>query len=289
MSENAVQELAPRVRLLQKMRQFREALISECDWSADGTMRIQGTVIKYISIAQIKAALAPLFYKIGLELEATIPAPPTYLPDTRQYLVGVEFVWIDTDTGESTSSVFYGAATGDKGVVVAESYALKMYLTTKFCLADGIDPDKDGTVSSSFIPKTEKEKEEVTSKVLAKGVKPEEPKPQPKPAEKPKAEEGSITEPAPVKKADPAPAAEAVPEKVAVAPSATPKAAPAGDIPVKPVSSMQLRTIQKVVERLEESLARGEVDADYVREVKAASEACASAEDAREFITKYRS
>lgn len=292
MTEKKEPEPAPRVKLLQKMRAFREALITQYDWTADGMMKIQGATIKYISVTQIKQALAPLFHKFGLELEPTMQQP-TYIPDTRQWLVGVSFVWIDTDTGETLESTFYSAAMGDKGIVVAESYALKMYLTTKFCLADGIDPDREGTATqtSSFVPRSAKEKEEMTSKVLSKGISPAEHQPAP-------------AQTTVQKKADPAPTptqtptAQATKPAPAPAPAPEPTSAPAhAPAPAtgtkeekkSTVSGMQKRAIDNIIERYMEQLTGGEIDTDTVKAIKAEAEACMTPDQARAFITKYRS
>lgn len=282
MTEKKEPEPTPRVKLLQKMKALREALITQYDWTADGMMKIQGATIKYISVTQIKQALAPLFHKYGLELEPTMQQP-TYISDTRQWLVGVSFVWIDTDTGETLESTFYSAAMGDKGIVIAESYALKMYLTTKFCLADGIDPDREGTTtqSSSFVPRSNKEKEEMTSKVLSKGISPAE-------------HQSAPAQPAVQKKADPAPTPTPTPTAQAAKPAPTSATTPAPTAEStaekkSTVSGMQKRAIENILERYMEQLTGGEIDTDTVKAVKAEAEACMTPEQARAFITKYRS
>ena len=248
----SIAETSPRVKLLKKMNDFRNAVIKDCDWTADGQMRIQGNLIKYISIAQMKAALAPLYAQYGLEFDADMPTAPIYNADSRQWCVGVKFSVTDIETGEEKSNTIWSAASGEKGMAVAESYSLKMYYSLKYNLADGIDPEKDNTVSSSYVPKTEKEKEEVISKIQEKAVKPAPvvEKPAPKPVEKP------VAKPAP---AD-----------------------------AKPITGMQGRAIVNLISQYEDKLSRGEITEERYKEIRAAADACRTSDLAREFITKYR-
>lgn len=240
--------------LYRKMSEMREEIV-RLDWAPDKQMKIAGAVVPYLSVANMKAKLAPMFSKHGLEFNVTFVDEPKFVEEARQWVVGLKVSIIDVDTGYDTSGVFYGNATGDKGITVAASYALKMYFGSTFNLADGIDPDgMTNNTSTVFVPKSRDEVEEVKSKVLAQGVPP--------------------SKPAPPEKHAPTPA-----PAVAPAPASTTD---------KPASPMQLRTIANVVFESETKVKEGKMTQEEFDKLKAEAEACKTVSEARAFISKSR-
>ncbi len=168
-----------RVALLKKLNKARED-IQKCDWMKDKFLSYGGkSGYRYISVDKMKANVAPILQKHGLEWSVDFSAPDKAEPLQslpQHWLIRLDVELIDIDTGYSICDVVYGEAGDslDKGVTKAESYALKTWLAMKFMIADGMDPDAEDTGAPSvpFKPKTPAEQTQVISKTLGQGVAP---------------------------------------------------------------------------------------------------------------------
>ncbi len=131
----------------------------------------------YLSMDKIVKQIAPLFNKHGLEIELRyydLQQTATINTDNDKYhwTVCLDVTLVDIETGYKGASVTTmgeSADRGDKGVTKAMTSAYKNWHIKFFDLADGIDPDSDSVEAQDArkFTRTEAEKEEVTSKVLA--------------------------------------------------------------------------------------------------------------------------
>lgn len=134
--------------IYQKISQMREEVV-QLDWSPDKSYVLKGSKIDYVTISKMRRNLSPLFARAGLDFDFNIVEVQNF--DT--YLrIKVQFILIDCETeDESVTELFAdGMSTNDKGfhndkaIEIALSYAMRMWVTTKFCIADGIELDTEG-------------------------------------------------------------------------------------------------------------------------------------------------
>ena len=131
----------------------------------------------YLSMDKIVKQIAPLFNKHGLEIELRyydLQQSPTITNDNDKYhwTVCLDVALVDIDTGykgQPVTTMGESSDRGDKGVTKAMTSAYKNWHIKFFDLADGIDPDSDSAEAQDArkFARSEAEKEEVTSKVLA--------------------------------------------------------------------------------------------------------------------------
>ena len=192
-----------------KVNKLREMTLS-CDFTKDKRMMMPGGSFPYLSAGKIRQQFAPLFSKVGFEIE------PSYIDLRELPLVGSKGLqhWavtlrvrlIDVDTGYAGPACDYigeGSDVLDKAIRKAMTAAYKSWLSDMFCIEEGIDPEVSPTDSATFIPKTEEEKVEIKTKIAEKAVKPPAPvKPAP-----------TASTPAPKPEMPAKPAAEAPAEK----------------------------------------------------------------------------
>ena len=205
-----------RVALLKKINKARED-IQKCDWMKDKFLSYGGkSGYRYISVDKMKANVAPILQKHGLEWKVDFNTPDKAEPLQslpQHWIIRLDVELIDIDTGYSICDVVYGEAgdTLDKGVTKAESYALKTWLAMKFMIADGMDPDAEDTSAPTvpFKPKTPAEQTQVISKTLGQGVAPAAPA---APAAPPVPTPAPAPVMPPVPKAEPAKKVPAVPK-----------------------------------------------------------------------------
>lgn len=151
------------------------------DWTKDKALSYNGKIgYKYLSVEKMKRNLLPIFTECGLDFKfdygnLTKQESPSAAMSEHWTLECIATL-TDIDTGYYETTVVYGESSDslDKGVSKASTYALKTWLSDTFMLIDGIDPDEapDATSSRTFVPKTEKEQEEVKSKVFAQAIPP---------------------------------------------------------------------------------------------------------------------
>lgn len=170
------------------------------DWSPAGVLSFGGSKggTPYISLSQMKANLAPLFARNRLEFTPRMDRPePVGSPSAPSgWVVHLHTSIEDVDSDDTIESDFYGYGTGDKGMSIATSYALKNMLTTTFLIADGMDPvaeDFGDIDRTPFTPKSPSEKVAAVAKVkdAAARTAPKAPAAPAKPAEAPKTVENT--------------------------------------------------------------------------------------------------
>ena len=205
-----------RIAFLKKLNAARED-VQKCDWLKDKFLSYGGkNGYRYISVDKMKANLAPVLQRHGLEWGVEfhdLEKADSLQSLSQHWIVRLTVSLIDIDTGYSTEDVVIGEAGDslDKGVTKAETYALKTWLATKFMIADGMDPDAEdsGVPTVPFKPKTPAEQTQIVSKALNAGVAPK--------VEPPKTEGPKIPE-APKMEAPKVPTPQAPAPKVAEAP-----------------------------------------------------------------------
>lgn len=255
------------------MKKINEARADVCaaDWTPDKTivMKKDNTVIPYISVSKMKATLAPIFQKHGLEFVVRCEKPEKLEAVGGQpshWMVCMTLILVDVDSGESTYDIIYGEASdlGDKAITKAESYAFKQWLSTKFMLADGMDPERDSGDDVPGFLKT-RDDPETRNKVLSQGVKPD--KAPEKPAEpKKKSEKASSS-------------------------SKDGKASDGGeegkDGKFEPAAP-QKKAMEKIAEAWKKAAEEGRVDAEEYNRMSMEYASVASPADVMKFIQTYR-
>lgn len=176
------------------------------DWTKDKALSYNGKLgYKYLSVEKMKRNLLPIFTECGLDFKfdyrnLTKQESPS-VAMSEHWILECTATLTDIDTGYSEKTVVYGESADslDKGVAKASTYALKTWLADTFMLIDGVDPDQIAeTPIKVFVPKSEREQEEVKSKVFEKAI-------PPTPVKEPEVKEEQAEEPKEPEKA-PAPA-----------------------------------------------------------------------------------
>lgn len=243
-------------------------------WTPDGLMSIGGRGIEYITLTQMKANLAPIFPEFGLIFKASQYPEALGSPVAPSgYRVRLDISIEDVYSDESMDFQYYGIGTGDKGLIVATSYALKAFLGTVFLIADGAEPPEGETETPTvFVPKTPSEAQNAVSKIKA-AAKAETVKANSTPANvAPKPAKAEIPTPAPT----PAPTS-------APTPNPTPTATDVADI------SEQRRTaLVNTLNALREKLEAGEIDKAQWDAIEAEAKDIKDNQSVNRFIIKYR-
>lgn len=173
-----------RIAFLRKKNEARKKSML-LDWSKDKALSYNGKLgYRYLSIEKMKRNLLPVFTDCGLdfrfEYSNLIKQESASAAMSEHWILECTAILTDIDTGYSERTIVYGESADslDKGVAKASTYALKTWLADTFMLIDGVDPDQgaDNSTTRVFVPKSDKEQEEVKSKVFENAV------PVPKPA-----------------------------------------------------------------------------------------------------------
>lgn len=291
-------DLKTRSQLLQKISELRKDVLAK-DWADDKMFTMPGKGgYPYLSADKVKKTLAPLFAKHGLELHMEFSDLEFRVPIgnmSQHWTIKLTASLVDVDTGMSQSTIVYGEAgdSGDKGVPKAQTCAIKQWVLTEFLIADGIDPDAavDSVATPGFYKKSQEEKEEVVSKVLAQSIKPtaKEPAKQApvKPAEAAPEPEKAETPAKPARASKkPAKADEAPSLKVEPAPA---DVQPAKDAPVafKPTGP-QAKAIKRIEDTWEARAKAGEVTPEEYNAMSMARASMSTPADAVAFIKKFK-
>ena len=190
-----------------KVNKLREMTLS-CDFAKDKRMMMSGSSFPYLSAGKIRQQFAPLYTKVGLEIEPSygtpIELPVVGSKGLQHWAIVLSVRMVDVDTGYAGPVLTYvgeGSDVLDKGIRKAMTAAYKSWLSDQFGIEEGIDPEISPTDSATFIPKTEEEKVEVKTKIASQAVKPPAPKPPapqtaPAPPKAPGAKTDAKTEPA---------------------------------------------------------------------------------------------
>ena len=181
-----------RIAFLRKKNEARK-IASGLDWEKDKAMSYGSKPgYRYLSVEKMKRNLLPVFMNVGLDFKLDYES----IEDRGElgsmpvhWTIACKATLTDIDTGYSETTTVFGESGDvlDKGLSKASTYALKTWLADTFMLIDGVDPDMaPESVPVKFIPRTDKEQDEIRSKAFANGVKPEEPAEEPKEEPKPK-------------------------------------------------------------------------------------------------------
>ena len=196
-----------------RLKDFRRD-VAQCDWSDDKILTMAGSKgYPYLSTDKAKRNLAPLLVKHGLELTmdfSDMQILPAVGNMTQHFVVRLCATVYDPDNPDHCiTSTVYGEAgdSGDKGMIKAQTAAVKQWIVQNYLIADGIDMMVAAS-GGEYYTKSPEEQEEVKSKVLEKAIAPKQ-KPEPKPEpvkEEPKEVPKEVPKETP--KEEPAPAVE---------------------------------------------------------------------------------
>ena len=276
-----------------RLRALRTEVL-KCDWTCDKYLSLPGNKgYPYMSSDKCRRNLAPLIAKHGFEFIpefSDLKREELYGNITNHWSVKLKGTLYDAFTGKSITATVYGenGSTDDKGVVKAQTAAIKQWILSVFLLADGVDVDAPEFESGGTFVR--KDNDEVRSKVLGQGIVPDKPaepaKPNKplKPAEpvKPAKAPEKPVEPQKGEKAEePAPKAEA-PQK--------PAEAPADGMVELPdtLASIHRNAIKKIYENFTAKAQKGEIDAKTYNEMTATLTEIKDVKAAVAFIKKYQ-
>ena len=276
-----------------RLRALRTEVL-RCDWTCDKYLSLPGNKgYPYMSSDKCRRNLAPLIAKHGFEFIpefSDLKREELYGNVTNHWSVKLRGTLYDAFTGRSISATVYGenGSSDDKGIIKAQTAAIKQWILSVFLLADGVDVDAPEPVATGTFVKKE-EAEEVKSKVLSQGVKPSEPakprKPEPKkeePKPEPKKEEPKQDEPAEaVKESEKEPESEAE--------SASESKVDAGMVELpKELAPIHRNAITKIVERYTEKAKNGEMDPETFNKMSIACAGIKTKADAVAFIKQFQ-
>lgn len=292
-------KLTQEAQFYHKLSELRKLILSK-DWKDDHYIPIGGKNVGFVSSDKVKKTIAPLIAQAGLELVSQF-SDLTFVgqsPGQTHAVVKFTAKLIDVDTGYCGSEACaYGSGvdSGDKAVGKAQTYALKYWIMSQFMITDGVDPDAVYDTAPSFYRKTPEEQEEITSKVLSKGMAvPEKPvKVSEKPKEAVKAKAESVPEPkTEAAKEEPA-KAESMPKtveapKVAEAHAKSPEEL--ADVPMSKFTppKPQAEAINRIVKIWTQRAKDGQVEVEDYNRMSMDKATIASMEDVVKFIAKYR-
>ena len=295
---------------------FRKDALA-CDWAPDKYLSLPSNKgYQYISSDKCRRNIAPLLVKHGLEFVpefSDLTMHPAYGNVPNHWSVKLTAHLVDCETGISQTSVVYGECgdTGDKGIIKAQTAAIKQWILQNNLLADGMDPDgvadSAENAGGTFHKKSPAEEAEVKSKVLSQGIKPAEPAKPRKPAEKPKEvpkeapKEASKEEPKeePVKEPEKAPESEEKAEEVSkpVAEPEVPeepakklvKKEELAPVAINPeLAPIHKNAIGKILARFEERAKAGQIGPEEYNEMSMECAEIKTKADAVRFIKKYQ-
>lgn len=279
-------------RIMQKMNLLRQEVV-KLNWVPDGMMVVQGRSVSYITINKVKANLAPVLAKVGVELNLFYDAPEK-LPGignmSQQWKIALYGRFIDCESGASVLTRTYGvsADSGDKGLKKAQTSALGVWLYSQFLLADFTDSADNEEDIPVFRMKNPQEVEECRSKIQEHAVKPATPakpaKPAVKPKEAPKVAEVQ-KEPEVAQKASEAPATADVPKVEEKKEETGTMNAPKSDF--KP-SAIQQRAIDKIVGEWTQAAQEGRISPEAFNKMSVSCASMSSKAEATKFIENFR-
>ena len=147
---------------------------------------------KFISGAKLRRVTAPLFAKYGIETVYKAYKPEALNPIERKgeiirsqhFLAGCELTLINIhDPTQRETYVGYGEGSEalDKSISIAQSYAMRNVLLNAFQIVDGMEMEDvpefalaslpNLAEDKAPLPRTEEEKDEARSKIIAKEIK----------------------------------------------------------------------------------------------------------------------
>lgn len=265
-----------------KLNGFRRE-VQNCDWKPDKFLNLgNGKGFPYISSDKVRSIVAPILTKYGLEFIpefSELTMHPGYGNVANHWTVKLKGTIKDYYSGQEYTASVYGenGSSDDKGVVKAQTAAIKKFFIDTQLLADGLDEAVDSYTSAGgqFVKRTPEEQEEIRSKVLSSGIAPNKPavpnRPKPTPAK-----------PAPAKSAE-TPKAEPKEEPAEPAKKEEPEAHAAEGI-----APIHKTAINKIVEAWTERAKAGQVSPEEFNEMSMACAEVKTQKDAVKFISKYK-
>ena len=275
-------------------------MASKLDWEKDKAMSYGNKPgYRYLSVDKMKRNLLPVFMAVGLDFKLSyreIEDRGTLSSLPVHWTIECDATLTDIETGYSETTSVYGESGDslDKGLSKASTYALKTWLSDTFMLVDGIDPDADptdGGAIKSYTLKTDKEKDEIKSKVLSNGTKPEPPQEEPKVKEESKVKESPKepeSKPEPVEQTETKPAPDnAEPPARTPAEVAIEKLKSEAVAAFKP-SIPQKNMIDSILARWAKKKEGGEVTPEQDKEFNDDLNSITNSTSAVAFIKKYK-
>lgn len=293
--------------LYKKISAMRAEIITK-DWSDDKMYASGATRYSYLSADKVKRTLGPLFSKHGLEFRvkfSELTPEAGYGNVAMHWAIRLDATLIDVDTGETETSTVYGEAgdVADKGIIKAQTAAIKQWVLAVFFIADGIDPDAADSSANHGSFRSADDQETVRSRVLAGGVTASKTVVPPKTAvlKNHLHPAPAVSNPAPAasKVAAVRPAAvpkkkEAIRKTAPSAPVTAPKPSAAATEPVpeetafKP-SEPQKRAVDHIVSLWFDQAKAGKITGEKYAEIQKASLGFRNVHDVTDFIKQYRS
>lgn len=239
------------------------------DWSDDKKTNDKGSFsFGYLSSDKIRRNLAGLFMKHGLEFEMRFSDLIPYRDQSYWTVkLSVRIFAVDVPGAERVIEVYGESGNpGNMGVIKAQTFAIKEWLTSFFLIADGIESYTDA--AGGFTPMSNKEREEVKSRIAKRAI------PASAHAEPP-AEPRTVV-------------SDHVTMTIVPDDAPAPKAAPAAPAANKGLSLPLQKGIERIMDVKRKAREDGLVtDGEYDAMV-AEHDAIATHEDALAFIRKYR-
>lgn len=266
--------------------------VLKCDWSCDKYLKLGATSgYPYMSSDKCRRNVAPLIAKYGFEFVpefSELKMEQAYANVPNHWTVKLKGTLYDAFTGRSITATVYGenGSTDDKGVIKAQTAAIKQWILSVFMLADGVDVDAPEPVAGGSFQRKE-DAEEVKSKVLSQGVKPSEPLKPKKPVEKPaeKAPEKPVEKPKPAE----APKVEKPVEKLSEPKQEAKIDGPVGMVKLPDdMAPIHKNAIVKIVEKYVEKAKNGEMDSETFNTMTMACAEIKTKADAVNFIKKFQ-
>lgn len=268
-----------------KLNKLREMTLT-CDFTKDKTLSGLGPKpVPYLSAGKIRQQFAPLFSQVGLELETSFTdvkeLPVLGSRGMQHWLVTFTVRFVDVDTGYAGPTMTYvgeGSDVQDKGIRKAMTFAYKSWLSDMFCIEEGIDPEAESRIESTYIPKTAEEKVEIKTKIAERAIKPPVTPSAPKTA--------STPAPKPETPAKPAAEAPADTAKVESAPAAAEIPEPGCDAGFKPTAPLA-KTLKERYQNWQEAAQKGFVAKEIFEKMVTAYRNINDMGAAINFNTKY--
>ena len=282
-----------RLPFADKLSGFRTE-VQNCDWKPDKFLNLgNGKGFPYISSDKVRITVSPILAKYGLEFTpefSELTMHPGYGNVANHWTVKLKGTIKDYYSGQEYTASVYGenGSSDDKGVVKAQTAAVKKFFIDTQLLADGIDESVDAYTSAGgqFVKKTPEEQEEIRSKVLSSGIAPNKPAVpnRPKPAPAKQAPAKPAEKPAEAPKAD-EPAKE---EKPADEPEKPKESNESGVHIPDGIPAIHRTAITKIVETWTERAKTGAVGPEEFNEMSMACAEVQTQKDAVKFISKYK-
>ena len=151
-----------RLAIYRKVNAMR-ADVLKADWRPDKfyVIKKENTRVDYVSVGKMKANLNPIFAAHGVDYDLDFGEPIPVGTSGSHFIVPLKVMMVDIETGAWCVDRVNGEAIdmGDKAVGKAQSYAMKQWLSNRFMISDGSDPERGDTQEiptfSKPKPKTE--------------------------------------------------------------------------------------------------------------------------------------